>query len=54
MIIEYKTGKRVIKARPIRYDNKFCSTAFPNPVQLFLSSAIDNYNLSEEVRLFLL
>jgi len=51
MITEFKTGeRRVIKARPVKYQNKFFVTAFPNPVHLFLSVAIEHYNHSEKIK----
>ena len=49
MITGFKTGeKRVIKVRPVRYDGKLYVTAFPNPIHLFLSLAIEHYNYSEQ------
>lgn len=51
LITEFKTGeRRVIKARPVKYLNKLFVTAFPNPVHLFLSVAIENYNDSEKIK----
>lgn len=51
MITEFKTGeRRVIKARPVKYQNKLFVTAFPNPVHLFLSVAIEHYNHSEKIK----
>lgn len=51
LITGFKTGeKRVIKVRPVRYDNKLYVTAFPNPIHLFLSLAIDHYNFSEQIK----
>ena len=51
IITEFETGeKRVIKARPVRYQNKLFVTAFPNPVHLFLSVAIEHYNHSEKIK----
>lgn len=51
MITEFKTGeRRVIKARPVKYLNHFYVTAFPNPVHLFLSVAIEHYNHSEKIK----
>lgn len=51
MITEFKTGeRRVIKARPVKYLNQLFVTAFPNPVHLFLSVAIEHYNHSETIK----
>lgn len=51
IITEFKTGeKRIIKARPVKYQDKLYVTAFPNPVHLFLSVAIEHYNQSEEIK----
>lgn len=51
MITEFKTGgRRVIKARPVKYQNKLFVTAFPNPIHLFLSVAIEHYNHSEKIK----
>lgn len=51
MITEFKTGeRRVIKARPVKYQEKLFVTAFPNPVHLFLSVAIEHYNHSEKIK----
>jgi hypothetical protein len=51
MITEFKTGeKRVIKVRPVNYDNKLFLTAFPNPIHLFLSLAIEHYDFSEQIK----
>lgn len=51
MVTEFKDGeRRVIKARPVKYQNKLFVTAFPNPVHLFLSVAIEQYNHSEKIK----
>lgn len=51
IITEFKTGeRRVIKARPVKYLNQLFVTAFPNPVHLFLSVAIEHYNHSEKIK----
>lgn len=51
IITEFKTGeRRVIKARPVKCQNKLFVTAFPNPVHLFLSVAIEHYNHSEKIK----
>ncbi len=34
----------------MRYDGKMYITAFPNPIHLFLSLAIDHYNFSEQIK----
>ena len=51
MITEFKTGeRRVIKARPVKYLNQLFITAFPNPIHLFLSVAIEHFNESERIK----
>lgn len=51
MISEFKTGeKRVIRARPIKHNNNLYVSAFPNPVHLFLSVAIEHFDLSENIK----
>lgn len=51
MVIEFGPGKRrVIKARPVRFQDNLYVTAFPNPIHLFLSLAIENYNQSEKIK----
>ena len=51
MVIEFEPGKRrVVKARPVRFQDKLFVTAFPNPIHLFLSLAIENYNQSEKIK----
>lgn len=51
MIPEFKTGeRRVVKARPVKYLNQYFVTAFPNPIHLFLSVAIEHYNHSEKIK----
>lgn len=51
LVIEFKTGeKKVVKARPVRHNDKLYITAFPNPVHLFLSLGIEHFNLSEQIK----
>lgn len=51
MITEFGPGKkRVIRARPVRFKGNLFVTAFPNPIHLFLSLAIENYNQSETIK----
>lgn len=51
MISEFKTGeKRVIRARPIKHNDNLYVSAFPNPVHLFLSVAIEHFDLSENIK----
>lgn len=51
LIAPFKTGeKRVIKARPVKYNNKLYVTAFPNPIHIFLSLAIEHFNFSEQIK----
>jgi hypothetical protein len=51
MISEFKTGeKRVLRVRPIKYNNNFYFSAFPNPVHLFLSVGIEHFELSEDIK----
>lgn len=51
MIVKLKNGvNKVIRARPVKYQNKLFVTAFPNPVHLFLSVAVEHYNKSENVK----
>ncbi len=51
MITEFGLGKkRVIRARPVRFKGNLFVTAFPNPIHLFLSLAIENYNQSETIK----
>jgi hypothetical protein len=51
IITEFKTGEpRVMKSRPVKYLNQLFVTAFPNPVHLFLSVAIEHYNHSEKIK----
>jgi hypothetical protein len=50
-VIEFKTGeKKVVKSRPVRHKDKLNITAFPNPVHLFLSLAIDHFTFSEQIK----
>lgn len=51
VITVFKSGeRRVIKARPVKYLNKLFVTAFPNPIHLFLSVAIEHFNHSEQIK----
>lgn len=51
MILEFKTGERkVVNVRPVKYKNNLYITTFPNPIHLFLSIAIENYNQSENYK----
>lgn len=51
MITVFNSGeRRVIKARPVKYLNQLFVTAFPNPIHLFLSVAIEHYNYSEKIK----
>lgn len=51
LITEFKNGeRRVIKSRPVKLREKIFITAFPNPVHLFLSVAIEHFNQSEEFK----
>ena len=48
---EFKDGeKKVFRSRPIRHLDKLYFSAFPNPVHLFLSSGIEHFNNSEEIK----
>ena len=51
MVVKFKDGEeRVIRSRPVRHLNKLYVSAFPNPVHLFLSVAIEHFNQSEEIK----
>ncbi|MBZ0245672.1 MAG: hypothetical protein K8H85_06980 [Cyclobacteriaceae bacterium] len=51
MITQLGPGeKRVLKTRPVRFKGNLFVTAFPNPIHLFLSLAIENYNQSETIK----
>lgn len=51
MVVKYKNGdERVIRSRPVRHLNNLYVTAFPNPVHLFFSVAIEHFNQSEEIK----
>jgi hypothetical protein len=51
LVVEFKTGeKKVLKARPVRHNGKLYITAFPNPVHLFLSLAVEHFIISEQVK----
>lgn len=41
---------RIFRARPIRHDGNLFVTALPNPVHLFVTLGIENYDLSEEIK----
>jgi hypothetical protein len=50
-VIEFKTGeKKIVNARPVRHKDKLYITAFPNPVHLFLSLAIEHFTFSEQIK----
>ncbi|MBL7837148.1 MAG: hypothetical protein JNM67_06505 [Bacteroidetes bacterium] len=51
LTVVFKTGeKRVIRARSVKLKDDIYVTAFPNPVHLFLSAAIEHFNNSEQVK----
>jgi len=51
MVIKFKNGEeRVIRSRPVRHLNNLYVSAFPNPVHLFLSVAIEHFKQSEEIK----
>ncbi|SFI55745.1 hypothetical protein [Olleya namhaensis] len=51
MVVKFKNGEeRVIRSRPVRHLNNLYVSAFPNPVHLFLSVAIEHFNQSEEIK----
>jgi len=51
VLAEYTTGeKRIVLMRPIIGDQKIFTAVFPDPVLLFLSQAVNDFNLSEILR----
>lgn len=51
MVVEFKTGERkVIRSRTIQYLNNNFISAFPNPIHIFLSISIEQYNYSQSVK----
>lgn len=51
MVAKFKTGeKRVVRSRPIKLENNRYVSAFPNPVHIFLSIAVEHHNLSEDIK----
>lgn len=51
MVTEFENNeRRVIKIRPIHYNDNLYLSAFPNPIHLFLSLAIEHYNISESIK----
>lgn len=51
MFAEYKTGeKRLLHSHPVKHNQNTYFSVFPNPVHLFLSSAIENYEFSEQIK----
>jgi hypothetical protein len=51
VVAEFTTGERtVFNARPIKHKDKTYITAFPNPVHLYLSLALEHFNLSEKIK----
>ncbi|WP_420593110.1 hypothetical protein [Robiginitalea biformata] len=51
MIAEFKKGgRKVLRTRPIRHQGNIYISPFPNPVHIFLSSAIDQFSLSENIK----
>ena len=51
MIVKFQNGEeRVIRSRPVRHLNNLYVSAFPNPIHLFLSVAIEHFNQSEEIK----
>jgi len=51
MVVKFKNGEeRVIRSRPVKHLNNLYVSAFPNPVDLFLSVAIEHFNQSEEIK----
>ena len=52
MIAPFKNGEqRVINIRPVRYNNNLYISAFPNPIHLFLSLAIEHFIASEQFKI---
>ncbi|MDF1674804.1 MAG: hypothetical protein P1U44_03725 [Vicingaceae bacterium] len=51
IVVKFKNGAdRVIRSRPVRHLNNLYVSAFPNPIHLFLSVAIEHFNQSEEIK----
>jgi hypothetical protein len=51
LVAEFKTGERtVLNARPVKHKDKTYITAFPNPVHLYLSLALEHNSLSEKIK----
>lgn len=51
MLAEFKTGeKRLLHAHPVKHKKKTYVSVFPNPVHLFLSSAIEHFEYSEQIK----
>jgi hypothetical protein len=51
MVTKFKNGERkVLRSRPIEHDKNRYVSAFPNPVHIFLSIAIEHYTLSERIK----
>jgi hypothetical protein len=51
MLAEYKTGeKRLLHSHSVKHNQNTYFSVFPNPVHLFLSSAIENYEFSEQIK----
>jgi hypothetical protein len=51
MVTKFKTGeRRVLRSRPIKHENNRYVSAFPNPVHIFLSIAVEHYTLSERIK----
>lgn len=51
MVVEFKTGeKKVIRARPVKYQNNTFISVFPNPIHIFLSTSIEQYNYSQSIK----
>jgi len=52
MISKTEDGeRRVIRVRPVKHDNNIYISAFPNPVHLFLSAAVEHFKLSEDIKI---
>jgi len=51
MVTEFENNeRRVIKIRPVHYNDNLYLSAFPNPIHIFLSLAIEHYNISESIK----
>ena len=51
MLVPFKENEdRVLRARPIHHQGINYISALPNPVHLFLTLGIENYNLSENIK----